>query len=229
MKFINEKYMKTNEDWSEIVDTLRPYLNGNSARERHLRDVENCLRFLGWKKTNGTMRSRSTSDEESGKPAITLLKREGNSGWQAFPVMTESPDGMTYATGLYIRENIRLYYRPDSGTGIPVCVLTAEFRGDDTNGPLLCALLSCKEFDLKSVENFCLRRYNLMRTGGSFRQWVEDFLSESSGTGNIIGLLRERFMSEGFEESLIREELEKLGLRVRYEKGHAVITLRYPE
>ena len=206
MKFINEKYMKTNEDWSEIVDTLRPYLNGNSARERHLRDVENCLRFLGWKKTNGTMRSRSTSDEESGKPAITLLKREGNSGWQAFPVMTESPDGMTY-----------------------VCVLTAEFREDDTNGPLLCALLSCKEFDLKSVENFCLRRYNLMRTGGSFRQWVEDFLSESSGTGNIIGLLRERFMSEGFEESLIREELEKLGLRVRYEKGHAVITLRYPE
>ncbi len=44
--------MKTNEDWSEIVDTLRPYLNGNSARERHLRDIENCLRFLGWKKTN---------------------------------------------------------------------------------------------------------------------------------------------------------------------------------
>ena len=218
--------MKTNEDWSEIVDTLRPYLNGNPAKEKLLKDVENCLRFLGWKKTNGTMRSRSTSDGESGKTAITLLKRE-DSGWHAFPVMTESPDGMTYATGLYIRENIRLYYRPDSGTGIPVCVLTAELREDDTNGPLLCALLSYKEFDLQSVENFCLRRYNLIRTGGSFRQWVEDFLSGSTGTKNITGLLREKFMSEGFEDSLIREELEKLGLRVRYEKGHAVITLRY--
>lgn len=221
--------MKTNKDWPEIVDTLRPYLNGNSARERHLRDVENCLRVLGWKKTNGTMRSRSTSDGESGKPAITLLKREGDFGWQTFPVMTESPDDMTYATGLYIRENIRLYYRPDCGTGIPVCVLTAEFREDDTNGPLLCALLSYKEFNLQSVENFCLRRYNLMRTGGSFRQWVEDFLSGSTGTKNITGLLREKFMSEGFEDSLIREELGKLGLRVHYEKGHAVITLRYPE
>ena len=219
--------MKTNEDWSEIVDTLRPYLNGNPAKEKLLKDVENCLRFLGWKKTNGTMRSRSTSDGESGKTAITLLKREGDSGWQAFPVMTESPDGMTYATGLDIRENIRLYYRPDSGTGIPVCVLTAELREDDTNRPLLCALLSYKEFDLQSVENFCLRRYNLIRTGGSFRQWVEDFLSGSTGTKNITGLLREKFMSEGFEDSLIREELEKLGLRVRYEKGHAVITLRY--
>ena len=219
--------MKTNEDWSEIVDTLRPYLNGNPAKEKLLKDVENCLRFLGWKKTNGTMRSRSTSDGESGKTAITLLKREGDSGWQAFPVMTESPDGMTYATGLYIRENIRLYYRPDSGTGIPVFVLTAELREDDNNGQLLCALLSYNEFDLQSVENFCLRRYNLIRTGGSFRQWVEDFLSGSTGTKNITGLLREKFMSEGFEDSLIREELEKLGLRVRYEKGHAVITLRY--
>lgn len=211
--------MKTNEDWSEIVDTLRPYLNGNPAKEKLLKDVENCLRFLGWKKTNGTMRSRSTSDGESGKTAITLLKREGDSGWQAFPVMTESPDGMTYATGLYIRENIRLYYRPDSGTGIPVCVLTAELREDDTNGPLLCALLSYKEFDLQSVENFCLRRYNLIRTGGSFRQWVEDFLSGSTGTKNITGLLREKFMSEGFEDSLIREELEKLGLGYAMKKG----------
>ena len=129
--------------------------------------------------------------------------------------------------GAVYKGNIRLYYRPDSGTGIPVCVLTAELREDDTNGPLLCALLSYKEFDLQSVENFCLRRYNLIRTGGSFRQWVEDFLSGSTGTKNITGLLREKFMSEGFEDSLIREELEKLGLRVRYEKGHAVITLRY--
>lgn len=42
--------MKTNEDWSEIVDTLRPYLNGNPAKEKLLKDVENCLRFLGWKR-----------------------------------------------------------------------------------------------------------------------------------------------------------------------------------
>lgn len=211
--------MKTNEDWSEIVDTLRPYLNGNPAKEKLLKDVENCLRFLGWKKTNGTMRSRSTSDGESGKPAITLLKREGDSGWQAFPVMTESPDGMTYATGLYIRENIRLYYRPDSGTGIPVCVLTAEFREDDTNGPLLCALLSYKEFDLQSVENFCLRRYNLIRTGGSFRQWVEDFLSGSTGTKNITGLLRENSCPKGSRTPLSERNWRSSDLRYAMKKG----------
>ena len=47
--------------------------------------------------------------------------------------------------------------------------------------------------------------------------------------GNVAGLLREKFMAEGFEESLVREELDKLGLRVSYKEGHAAITLRYPE
>lgn len=69
------------------------------------------------------------------------------------------------------------------------------------------------------MENFCLRRYNLIRTGGSFRQWVEDFLSGSIGTENLTGLLRERFMADGFEESLVREELDKLAIRVRHERG----------
>lgn len=43
--------MKTNENWPEIVDTLRPYTNGSPAKGRRLKDIENCLRFLGWRKT----------------------------------------------------------------------------------------------------------------------------------------------------------------------------------
>ena len=181
--------MKTNENWAEIVDTLHPYLDGSREKERYLKDIGNCLRFLGWRKTNGTMVSCPPEDRSSGKPDIVLLKRGKDAGLQAFPVMTESPGEMVYAMGLYIGDNIRLYYN----------------------------------------ENFCLRRYNLVRTGGSFLQWTEDFLSGSTGTGNVAGLLREKFMAEGFEESLVREELDKLGLRVSYKEGHAAITLRYPE
>jgi len=140
-------------------------------------------------------------------------------------------DGIPWRDGVcqYIGDNIRLYYNTPGEKGTPACVLTAEIRVDDANGPLLCDLLSFKGFNLKSMENFCLRRYNLVRTGGSFLQWTEDFLSGSTGTGNVAGLLREKFMAEGFEESLVREELDKLGLRVSYKEGHAAITLRYPE
>ena len=94
--------------------------------------------------------------------------------------MTESPDSMAYTAGLYIGENIRLYYRPGEETDRPVCVLTVKLREDDANGPVLCDLLSYKEFDLKSMENFCLRRYNLIRTDGNFRQWWRIFFPEVS-------------------------------------------------
>lgn len=156
--------MKTNENWAEIVDTLHPYLDGSREKERYLKDIGNCLRFLGWRKTNGTMVSCPPEDRSSGKPDIVLLKRGEDAGLQAFPVMTESPGEMVYAMGLYIGDNIRLYYNAPGEKGTPACVLTAEIRVDDANGPLLCDLLSFKGFNLKSMENFCLRRYNLVRT-----------------------------------------------------------------
>lgn len=101
--------MKTNENWPEIVDTLRPYTNGSPAKGRRLKDIENCLRFLGWRKTNGTMSACTTPEENSGEPVIVLSKRDGRAGLQRFPVMTESPDSMAYTAGLYMGENIRLY------------------------------------------------------------------------------------------------------------------------
>lgn len=97
--------------------------------------------------------------------------RPVKTGWKnriaEVSVMTESPDSMAYTAGLYMGENIRLYYRPGEETDRPVCVLTVELREDDANGPVLCDLLSYKEFDLKSMENFCLRRYNLIRTAAT--------------------------------------------------------------
>lgn len=48
--------------------------------------------------------------QELRKPDIVLLKRGKDAGLQAFPVMTESPGEMVYAMGLYIGDNIRLYY-----------------------------------------------------------------------------------------------------------------------
>ena len=166
--------MKTNENWAEIVDTLHPYLDGSREKERHLKDIGNCLRFLGWRKTNGTMVSCPPEDRSSGKPDIVLLKRGEDAGLQAFPVMTESPGEMVYAMGLYIGDNIRLYYNAPGEKGTPACVLTAEIRVDDANGPLLCDLLSFKGFNLKSMENFCLRygrKFPTMDGGFSFRKY----------------------------------------------------------
>ena len=41
-----------NENWPEIVETLLPYFGVNSAEGDYQREIEICLKFLGWKKTN---------------------------------------------------------------------------------------------------------------------------------------------------------------------------------
>ena len=40
-----------NENWPEIVETLIPYFETNSVEGDYQREIENCLKFLGWKKT----------------------------------------------------------------------------------------------------------------------------------------------------------------------------------
>ena len=44
-----------NENWPEIVEDLSPCLRPGAIKGDYLRDVGYCLRYLGWKKTNGTM------------------------------------------------------------------------------------------------------------------------------------------------------------------------------
>lgn len=72
--------MGTNENWPEIVDSLRPYLKGAPAKEKFLKETENSLKILGWRKTNGTMVSHSPVDGNPGGADIILLKQRETTG-----------------------------------------------------------------------------------------------------------------------------------------------------
>lgn len=70
-----------NENWPEIVETLLPYFGVNSAEGDYQREIEICLKFLGWKKTNETMRSQLTlpiGNNSSIRPDIVLWKKNAN-------------------------------------------------------------------------------------------------------------------------------------------------------
>lgn len=68
-----------NENWPEIVETLLPYFGVNSAEGDYQREIEICLKFLGWKKTNETMRSQLTlpiGNNSSIRPRHRPLEKE---------------------------------------------------------------------------------------------------------------------------------------------------------
>ncbi len=49
-----------NENWIEIVTTLQPYIKCNSTETKYQQEIENCLKFLGWRSSNKTMQSQVT-------------------------------------------------------------------------------------------------------------------------------------------------------------------------
>ena len=49
-----------NDNWIEIVETLQPCIAGNFTELRYQQEIENCLKYLGWRSSNKTMQSQVT-------------------------------------------------------------------------------------------------------------------------------------------------------------------------
>ncbi len=223
----------------EMVATLRPYIDGNPTENEYQREIENCLKFLGWKSVNKTMQSQvsiNIGNNKSIRPDIVLYKNEDPALVPVLPIEIKRPSNTCSAkqqsqlksymrqlrlnVGLYIGENIQLYYDNPRDVN-PICVLNIEFRQDDTNGEKLCDLLFYPKFDIKKLEDFCKERYNQIIARNNLQQRFDEFLSPNNAVKNVRALIKEKFIKEGYEEDVLDDELQKLSLSVVWEKNPA--------
>mgnify|MGYP003502502298 CR=1 FL=1 len=224
-----------NDNWIEIVETLQPYVRCNSTEPKYQQEIENCLKFLGWRSSNKTMQSQVTINighKNSIRPDIVLYKND----IPVLPIEIKRPNNicnmkqesqlMSYMRqlrlniGLYIGENIQLYYDNPNDFDSPVCVFKVEFRKDDTNGDIFCEMFSCGKFDTTSLEYFCKERYNQIIARNNLQQRLNEFLFSGNATKNIITLIKEKFTKEGFEDEVLNAELSKLDINVNKKENH---------
>ena len=76
-----------NDNWSEIIEILRPIIETSFTKSGLKNAVENCLRMIGWKTSNKSMISNFQTD--SGK-IIDLVLGEKLSDDDYFPVLPVS-------------------------------------------------------------------------------------------------------------------------------------------
>lgn len=219
-----------NSNWIEIVETLQPYKVSDSIERDYHKEIENCFRFLGWKRSNGTIKSevsKENGNNNSLRIDILLSDIDGN---PVLPVEIKRPNNrccnrqeiqlLSYMrrlklnVGLYVGENIQLFYDTPDGSDTCISVLKAEICKDDCNGELLCEMLSYKDFDIKKLEDFCKEHYNLIKAKNNLQDRLNEFLSVDKASKNIVSLIKEMFVREGFDEPLIAEELDKYVVRV---------------
>lgn len=225
-----------NDNWIEIVETLKPYFATNSIEGKYQHEIENCLKMLGWKKSNSTMEPQFTlqigncnsirldivlqhnGGKDELRPVLPIeIKRPCN-------VHTEKQDGQLKSymrqlrlnVGLYIGESIQLFYDNPDDQEPPVCVLFANIDAEDKNGAIICDLLNYSEFSSINLETFCRKQYDELKAKQDIHRYMLEFFNGTDSISNILKLLKEKFINEGFDAGIVEEELKKVTISAHY-------------
>ena len=221
-----------NDNWIEIVETLQPCIAGNFTELRYQQEIENCLKYLGWRSSNKTMQSQVTINIGNNnfiRPDIVLYKNNQ----PVLPIEIKRPSNicnirqesqlvsymrqLRLNVGLFIGENIQFYYDSPDDIDRPISVLKVELCPEDTNGEFFCEMLSYEKFDIENLEYYCKERYNQIIAHNNFQLRLEEFLSDKNASNNIVALIRDKFAKEGFVDSVMDEELNKYKFKIIHE------------
>lgn len=218
--------MKQNDNWLEIVELVKPVIDSKLPYLSYYNTVVTGFRLLGWKKSKGTIVTFSSTDPKIKESLIFLNIEKENLHIPIVPldingsytdesrvtVLFKAMKDMDCQIGILFSETIQIYYQDAHEKEEPLCIITITFDNQDEYGHALCNLLSYHTFSFNNVEKFCAEEYSKLPTGQNLHNRL---LTISQDSHLITELLKKQLLSEGFEESLVNDELEKYSYRIK--------------
>lgn len=197
--------------------------------------------MLGWKTSNGTMRTQYTiniGSSNSIRPDIVLFKDEQ----PVLPIEIKKPTNLcsqrqseqliSYMrqlrlnVGLFIGENIQFYYDNLKDKEVTENVFCAEISKNDSNGDTICDLLSYENFTIENIEKFCQEQYQYRIKHKDLQRCIRELCSNGEAIKNLI---KEKLLQEGFDEQALEEELSGISVDIKPRDIVAPISQGYKE
>ena len=224
------------ENWLEIYDILSYCISNGVMESTYQREIENCFKMLGWRKTNSTLQSQITIPIGSNnfiRPDIVLQKENENGTCvPLIAVEIKRPDNIkserqelqlfSYMRqlrlnfGLYIGEKIQLFYdaqdNKENPIANPVPVLTVNIKDTDNNGEIFCELFTYSGCSADRIESYCKDSLKRKQEYYRLKERISDFVLDAEV--NIKELIKNMLLTEGFEEDRIDKELAKIDIHV---------------
>lgn len=214
--------------WNAIVRNLLKSKSKDVDEDTYQDTIENQLQLLGWLDGIESRPSLPIGAAKSIIPDIVLNK----DNHRVLPIEIKRPKNvlkvrqasqlssymrvLRLPVGMYIGENIHLYYdTPDDNEG-PISVCTIDFEENNPLGRKICNLLAYDNFDVKTLEDFCIEQLRMKKARNNFRKRIQEYISPQTASQNISELLKEKFLAEGFDSAIIDVELKKLNIKVDY-------------
>ncbi len=101
-----------NENWSEIIEIMKPVIGQGRNRDVIKMALSSCLRTLGWRTTTGSMRNDFIT--KSGKTIDIVLGKEGVAGYYhiVLPILINTEksenDIIDYISGVMLDINVKI-------------------------------------------------------------------------------------------------------------------------
>ena len=216
------------ENWKEIIYVLQTDFKVGMLENKFRDDIAYCLRILGWKPYNGSVRrevSLPIGNNNSIRPDFVLhkdnkeipieVKRPGNDcnerqEKQLLSYMRQLKSNV----GIYIGSDIRFFYDDPNDSADAICVYKIEFDEDDNNGITFCELLSYDSFDKEYFELFCKEQYEKLDERKRLRERLDVFLNDDKVEDYLKDLIVEMFVKEGFVKDEVEEELSEFRIGI---------------
>lgn len=210
-----------NENWKEIVEALQSSREDNSSGILYFNTVISCLRLLGWKKSNGTISIQQSSNQDNGYYQILLI-HEKNS--HPISCLISKPnnvsdanhialslDGINCHIGIFWDNNIEIFFQKTEKDK-PTCVASIKVDSKDFKGETLCNLLEYKTFNHNKFVQYCKQLLKDVPNEDNLAKRVKEIVTD---TDFLTSKIKERLLSEGFEEALISSTLSQLSFNIK--------------
>lgn len=226
-----------NDNWSEICYMLRSCIQENALEKEYENTIVNCMNFLHWRKFKGEITTQYPIQVgHETKLADIVISSEGI---EQFVIEVKRPNHkiqeedkkqlLSYMRmlahpvkfGIYIGENIRLFY--DDLTAKPIEICEIQIVETDPYGSKFVELFQKDHFNLQALEDFCEEQKQKFALEERKQEEIHRLLADTEGV-ILKELLREKYSMEGFSEEWIRDVLNQFTLTIS--PIHASMTLQ---
>lgn len=224
--------MEQNDNWLEIVETIKPCMDTQSSYSTFYNTVVTCFRLLGWKKSKGSLITFYPSDSDVKEGLIFLNVESLNFRVPIVPldchnsyteesrvaVLFKAMEEWDCIIGLLFTDAIQLFYKNKNEMDTPVCISTIQFDEKDIYGYILCNLLTFNGFSLRRLEQFCQKEFDKIPSSSNILKRIHEI---SSNSEYIAYVLKEYLLAEGYEEETIDSTLEKFIFRIKFNEPNS--------
>ena len=229
--------------WNEICFDLSECKRRNVLEKDYENAIVQCLAILGWKKYLGEIATQYPIQVGHETKLADIVVSSG--GTEQFVIEVKRP-GHTICPederqmfsymrllkhqvmfGLYIGDDIRLYYDDRSSQSFPEPLFIVNISKDNPDGVRFVELFAKESFDIEKLQEFCRQKKEDLNKEQRIREEVEMLLS-GNGEELFRRLYCEDCISRGLEKDFADRVLEKIVLTIRSRKVSIIKEASHP-